>query len=210
MVKIYPHLAGNTLGSHEEILEKLKKKGATIVKQPEKCDVTIVFCPIASRFETDIRSALSNMPECRKVILVAMHHTFDRNYMLPRNRQLDHPAVILLVDCLFFEKEGLLPCQCNKEAKKMICKKLHLGGGIPVCLPIRKKSKRKSIKFQWVAIWWDWNRTKILRCLLLDWWELSWSIKVWLNQSLTSFSLYSCFNICTCIWLFICLFEFSC
>lgn len=60
MKKIYIHVAGNTLGSHTKFLRKLTQKGAKVVESPEKSDVTIVFCPIVSRFETDIQSALSS------------------------------------------------------------------------------------------------------------------------------------------------------
>ena len=61
MKKIYLHVAGNTMDSHKKIIKKLKKKGAKVVKTPEESDVTILFCPIVSRFETDIKSALSSI-----------------------------------------------------------------------------------------------------------------------------------------------------
>lgn len=60
-VKIFPHLAGNTLGSHEKFLRKLKKKGAEVVKNCEKIDAIVVFCPIVSRFDTDVKSALTSL-----------------------------------------------------------------------------------------------------------------------------------------------------
>lgn len=61
---------------------------------------------------------------CQEVILVAMHHTFDKDYRLPTHRELNDPDVVLLVDCLFFEGKGLLACPCNKKAVKMVCKKV--------------------------------------------------------------------------------------
>lgn len=61
---------------------------------------------------------------CKDVILVAMHHTFDQDYTLPKHREQIDPAVILLVDCLFFDKKGLLACPCNKNAVKMVRKKV--------------------------------------------------------------------------------------
>lgn len=158
MVKIYPHVAGNTLGSHKKFIKKLKKRGAKIVTKPEKSDVIVVFCPIVSRYETDVKSALSSIPgkhaenqkqekmlcnvltfSCKlwpvfslcaiesshkKVVLVAMHHTFDPNYTLPSQREIDTRAVTLIVDCLFFEKDGLLRCSCNKNAIKRIRKEV--------------------------------------------------------------------------------------
>uniref|UniRef100_A0A4W6BP56 Uncharacterized protein n=1 Tax=Lates calcarifer TaxID=8187 RepID=A0A4W6BP56_LATCA len=109
------------------ILRKLAKKGAKKVNSPEKRDATIIFCPIVSRFETDINTALeaasSEIPECRKVIVVAMHHTFDPNYPLPNSRQTSR-AVTLLVDCLFYEKKGFLVCSQNKMAVKKVCKEV--------------------------------------------------------------------------------------
>lgn len=60
MKKIYVHVAGNTLDSHRTFLQKLIRKGAKEVKLLEKSDVSIVFCPIVSRYETDIKSALSS------------------------------------------------------------------------------------------------------------------------------------------------------
>lgn len=55
-----------------------------------------------------------------KLVLVAMHHTFDPDYILPDNRNLEQFE--LSVDCLFFEKTGLYKCPRNKKAIKKICK----------------------------------------------------------------------------------------
>lgn len=60
-MKIYSHVAGNTLGSHERVLEKLKKRGAREVTKLEKSHAIIVFCPIVSRFDTDVKSALTGI-----------------------------------------------------------------------------------------------------------------------------------------------------
>lgn len=60
MVKIYSQEAGNTLGCHKKFLRKLK--GAKLVTDREKSDAIILFCPIVSRFQTDVRSAISNVP----------------------------------------------------------------------------------------------------------------------------------------------------
>lgn len=62
MVKIYLHVAGNTLGYHDKILKKLKKAGAKVTTNLEKSQAIIVFCPIASRFDTDVKSALTGIP----------------------------------------------------------------------------------------------------------------------------------------------------
>lgn len=60
MKKIFPYVAGNTLESHKKFIQKLTKRGAKEVDSPETSDVTIVFCPIVSRFETDVLSALAS------------------------------------------------------------------------------------------------------------------------------------------------------
>lgn len=60
MKKIFPYVAGNTLESHKKFIRKLTKRGAKEVDSPEKSNVTIVFCPIVSRFESDVNSALAS------------------------------------------------------------------------------------------------------------------------------------------------------
>lgn len=131
MVKIYLHVAGNTLGCHKSFLKKLSKRRLKEVSSLEKCDYIIVFCPIVSRFETDVNSALSEISgeQKKKMIVVAMHHTFDPNYTLPNMRQMNNRAVDLMVDCLYHETKGLLKCACNKKARKLVKKELGLSSG---------------------------------------------------------------------------------
>lgn len=69
-------------------------------------------------------SVCINDLECEQLILVAMHHTFDKQYALPKYRTQSYPQVILMVDCLFFETKGLLHCPCNKEAFRAVRKKV--------------------------------------------------------------------------------------
>lgn len=127
MKKFHPFCAGNTLDSHKKFIRKLTKRGAKEVESG-KSDVTIVFCPIVSRYETDIGAALSSASESEfeNIILVAMHHTFDKDYTVPSHRGISDPKVILFVDCLFFESMGLLKCPCNKKAIKAVRKKMGL------------------------------------------------------------------------------------
>lgn len=124
--KMYIHVAGQTIQSHKKFIKKLKQKGAKNVKETEASDVTIVFCPIVSRFETDVQSALAGLPELQreKVIIVAMHHTHNPAITLPICRNIDDQAVILLVDCLFHEAKGLLKCQQNQTAFKQVRKEM--------------------------------------------------------------------------------------
>uniref|UniRef100_A0A3Q1GLE2 Uncharacterized protein n=1 Tax=Acanthochromis polyacanthus TaxID=80966 RepID=A0A3Q1GLE2_9TELE len=100
-------------------------KRANVVDSPENCDYIIVFCPIVSRFQTDVNAALSDISDQqRKLIVVAMHHTFDPNYTLPDTRQMDNKSVKLLVDCLFHETKGFYKCARNTKARKSVCKKV--------------------------------------------------------------------------------------
>uniref|UniRef100_A0AAQ4RBX9 Uncharacterized protein n=1 Tax=Gasterosteus aculeatus aculeatus TaxID=481459 RepID=A0AAQ4RBX9_GASAC len=75
-------------------------------------DWTIVFCPIVSRYQTDIDAAL-------KLILVAMHHSYKEDYIFPRSGE-DCRGVELHADCLFFDKKGLYECPSNTKAVKMV------------------------------------------------------------------------------------------
>lgn len=62
IMKIFSHVTGNTLGIHRKFLQKLTKRGAKVVDIIDKAKAIIVFCPLVSRYETDILSALSSIP----------------------------------------------------------------------------------------------------------------------------------------------------
>lgn len=155
MVKIFPYLAGETLNCHESFLKQLPKKHVKVVNSHQEGVVVIVFCPIVSRFETDITTALSNASDkgYNEVILVAMHHTYDENYSIPNHGGFHPRGVRLLVDCLFFETKGLLECSQNKKATEMVSEELKSlqGGGVSCCskrsgmkTPKRKKPQREE------------------------------------------------------------------
>lgn len=147
---IYIHVAGNTLNSHKKFIEELTKKGGVkYVETPAESDATVLFCPIVSRYETDIQSALSTASGCRNIIVVAMHHTFDKDYTVPNRRGLDNPEVILVVNCLFFESKGLLKCPLNKKAVKLVRMELDLSKGSSWCCwkpSGRKRGKERERK----------------------------------------------------------------
>uniref|UniRef100_UPI003AAB2CE5 uncharacterized protein n=1 Tax=Centroberyx gerrardi TaxID=166262 RepID=UPI003AAB2CE5 len=125
MGKLYTLVTGNTLESHKKFVQQLIKGGATEVDSPDKSDVTIVFCPIVSRNETDITAALSDISGFNPVILVVMHHTFNPNCTVPNSsRVVNNSSVVLVVDCLFYESRGLLDCQRNKDAVSEVLNKL--------------------------------------------------------------------------------------
>ncbi|KAF1376922.1 hypothetical protein PFLUV_G00216520 [Perca fluviatilis] len=109
-------LAGKTNDAHHDFVEKFKDVGQTEVWSPEESDYLLVFCPIASRVGTDISEALDKIPGGKPVILVVMHHTFSPEHVVaPSMRQVNKPAVLLTVDCLFYER-NLLKCNRNDIA----------------------------------------------------------------------------------------------
>ncbi|XP_045551691.1 uncharacterized protein isoform X3 [Salmo salar] len=117
MKKFFTILTGNTLGSHEEINRQLTKNGLTKVMSSAESDVIMAFCPIVSRAGTDIEAALQQIPDGKPVILVVLHHTFNPDYTVPdSSRLVTRSDVILTVDCLFHESQGLLECHHNEAA----------------------------------------------------------------------------------------------
>lgn len=58
MAKIFCYVAGKTLDSHKKFLQKLINEGGELVESLEDSNVTVVFCPIVSRFESDVSAAL--------------------------------------------------------------------------------------------------------------------------------------------------------
>ena len=63
----------------------------------------------------------------KPTILVVMHHTFNPDYTVPdSSRLVTRGDVILTVDCLFHESQGLLECHHNEAAVKEILKKLNI------------------------------------------------------------------------------------
>ncbi|XP_071226368.1 uncharacterized protein [Salvelinus alpinus] len=99
--------------------------GFTEVMLQEESDVIMAFCPIVSRAGTDIEAALQQIP--------VLHHTFNPDYTVPdSSRLVTRGDVILTVDCLFHESQGLLECHRNEAAVKEILKKLNIHPEIAV------------------------------------------------------------------------------
>ncbi|KAI1897554.1 hypothetical protein AGOR_G00084460 [Albula goreensis] len=67
-VKVHLIIHGNTLKMHEIFLNKLGLQ--TQVCGLEQCRVVLVFCPVASRKDTDINSASRMIPDNKDAILV--------------------------------------------------------------------------------------------------------------------------------------------
>nr|XP_046154432.1 uncharacterized protein LOC123995119 isoform X3 [Oncorhynchus gorbuscha] len=128
MDKFFTVVTGDTLGSHEELINRLAaKRHLTEVTSLEESDVILAFCPIVSRAGTDVEVALQQIPAGKPVILVVLHHTFDPDYTVPdSSRLVTRGDVILTVDCLFHESKGLLECPRNESVFKDILKKLDI------------------------------------------------------------------------------------
>ncbi|KAJ0060236.1 hypothetical protein NL108_004103 [Boleophthalmus pectinirostris] len=126
--KFYPFVSGNTKDSHKRILQKLKKKGAKEMDSIDKSQVVLIFCPIVSRFDSDISAALDEVKKKEaaklpKLILVAMHHTHNPEYVVPPKTEYSQDngeESVPVVHFLFHETKGLLRCLCNKKAIKTL------------------------------------------------------------------------------------------
>ncbi|XP_064847145.1 uncharacterized protein LOC135557623 isoform X2 [Oncorhynchus masou masou] len=129
MGKFFTVVTGNTLGSHEKLINRLaSKRHLTEVTSLEESDVILAFCSIVSRAGTDIEAALQQIPAGKPVILVVLHHTFNPDYTVPdSSRLVIRGDVILTVDCLFHENQGLLECPRYEEAIENILKSLDKG-----------------------------------------------------------------------------------
>ncbi|XP_071226365.1 uncharacterized protein [Salvelinus alpinus] len=128
MVRFFIFVVGNTLGAHVDLTRHLViRGGCTEVMSQEESDVIMAFCLIVSRAGTDFEAALPQIPAGKPVILVVLHHTFNPDYTVPdSSRLVTRGDVILTVDCLFHESQGLLECHRNEAAVKEIQKKLNI------------------------------------------------------------------------------------
>ncbi|KAF4090892.1 hypothetical protein AMELA_G00030770 [Ameiurus melas] len=118
----FPMVLGNTLNIHVEILRRLKERLELREAYAENHgDVVIAFVPIVSRAGTDIEAALQKIPRTSQpVVLMALHFTFDENYIAPNSAWNINRDDVLAVDLLCYEDLGLLRCQRNDEALKAV------------------------------------------------------------------------------------------
>ncbi|XP_029613044.1 uncharacterized protein LOC115196392 isoform X3 [Salmo trutta] len=128
-MKYYIVETGNTLDTHIQFMRQLNNttRCFTEVESPVESDVIMAFCPIVSRAGTDIEAALKQIPTGKDVILVVLHHTFNPDYTVPdSSRLVTRSDVILTVDCLFHESQGLLDCPHNDAAVSRVLKRLNI------------------------------------------------------------------------------------
>ncbi|KAF4090891.1 hypothetical protein AMELA_G00030750 [Ameiurus melas] len=129
---VYPLVLGKTMNSDKHFMDHLRSKmKLREVDSQNDCDAVIAFVPIVSRAGTDIQAALEKIPKHshKRIVLVSLHHTFDRDYIAPDSRHSVKRNDVFAVDCLYHEDTGLLNTRTNDEALKRVIK--HLGGEAP-------------------------------------------------------------------------------
>ncbi|KAL6461358.1 hypothetical protein MHYP_G00295020 [Metynnis hypsauchen] len=122
LIKYFMRAEGKPFDSHIRFLERLTARlQLREVSSEEESDVIIAFVAVTTRAGTDIQAALQQIPETpRPVVLVVLHHTFDRCFVTPVSRLGVTRTDVFTVDCLFHEDQGLLGCERNDVALKEV------------------------------------------------------------------------------------------
>ncbi|XP_019632540.1 PREDICTED: uncharacterized protein LOC109476106 [Branchiostoma belcheri] len=133
----YVKAEGPFHGSDTQLLSKLNerlgKHNVAMETRPWQpsprpvSEATLVFCLNASRLGTDVDKALMGT-EGNNVILIVMHHRppHDARISAQSRSVLREGHTKLIVDAVFFEREGLYDCDVNTEAVKDLA--FHLQG----------------------------------------------------------------------------------
>ncbi|KTG45370.1 hypothetical protein cypCar_00005572, partial [Cyprinus carpio] len=145
-VNIFSILTGKTANSHKHIISTLQYRIEDMreVGTVDESDIILVFCPVVSRAGTDIDQALdifNHNTGSKLAVLVVLHHTFDKEKMVPDSSRCVNRTDILTVDCLFYEDTGLLKCQKNSDAVDKVVNWLRQQGrqtGVKIRLHQRK------------------------------------------------------------------------
>ncbi|KAA0717282.1 hypothetical protein E1301_Tti022835 [Triplophysa tibetana] len=119
--KYYIIQTGNSRDTPREILKHLHKRipGLKEVYSVNDCDVILVFCPIVSRAGTDMENALNKLNQCsasKPAVFMVLHHTYEREKIVPDSSRFVSRENTLTVNCLFNEDNGLLECAMNDKA----------------------------------------------------------------------------------------------
>ncbi|GAA6068195.1 uncharacterized protein LOC113660633, partial [Tachysurus ichikawai] len=105
------------------IMDRLKRRlEIQLVDSVDHSDVSIAFVPIVSRAGTDIEAALRTIPTSpqQSVVLIVIHHTFDRDYIAPFSNWSVKREGVFAVHFLGHEDCGLLTCLANDMALKSL------------------------------------------------------------------------------------------
>lgn len=130
-IKYKMELSGNTLDAHQQILDRIQNQDSSSVSlnlvnsSDMDSDVTLLFCPIASRAGTDVETAMKRVKDDKLVILVVMRHSHEVKPVAPK-RTWSHFSNVLLHTTVFYHDtvNGLLNCQENTDAICEIRKEL--------------------------------------------------------------------------------------
>ncbi|XP_060719629.1 GTPase IMAP family member 4-like [Tachysurus vachellii] len=130
--KVFVLVTGRTLNVDKKFMEHLKQQKTDLqeVENVAECDYVLVFCPIVSRAGTDIEAALKKLQDIagsKPALLVVLHHTFDKDYVVPDSSRAVKRKNSLTVDCLFHEDQGLLQCTKNDESLGKILSSIKEG-----------------------------------------------------------------------------------
>ncbi|KAK3527556.1 hypothetical protein QTP86_026644 [Hemibagrus guttatus] len=113
----------------EQFRKRIKeiRKSMAISTNLIECKAVLFYVPIVSRAGTDIGAALQELDKYKDkhIALVVLHHTFDRELIVPDSSRNVRRDKTITVDCLFSEDEGLFKCHRNDEAIKKVADWLH-------------------------------------------------------------------------------------
>ncbi|XP_066545440.1 uncharacterized protein LOC136712630 [Amia ocellicauda] len=121
-VKVYIKITGVTHDAESEFLMGIRKYQRLKQCSMVECTVILVFCPVASRIQTDIDAAIQDIPANKEAILVVMHQTQNPELNMTESSSLvkNRANIVGTVDCLFHETVGLLQCEVNTQAVKQV------------------------------------------------------------------------------------------
>ncbi|XP_067263182.1 uncharacterized protein [Chanodichthys erythropterus] len=122
--KYFILLPGKTSKPQEDIIRNVLQQTPDLeeVFTEEECDFILVCCIIVSRAGTDIDAAVNELnavSETKPAVFVVLHHTFDKEKMVPDSSSHVTRMKTLAVDCLFYE-DKFLDCVRNREALERI------------------------------------------------------------------------------------------
>ncbi|XP_063078271.1 interferon-induced, double-stranded RNA-activated protein kinase-like [Engraulis encrasicolus] len=121
--------SGETLNSGQQFVEHLSYR-LELVKAVGECDIILGVCPIISRVGTEIEAAMKVFEDkcaatTKPFILLMLHHTLDRDYVVPDCSRYVGDCMSLTVHALFHEDHGLLKnCDVNTQAIHQTLEKL--------------------------------------------------------------------------------------
>ncbi|XP_062267786.1 uncharacterized protein LOC133973758 isoform X4 [Platichthys flesus] len=127
-VKYKMVVRGETFGAHTQLMDQVKcatKGDVRLLENSQDSQIIIVFCPITSRVESDVKAAMTGVPGDKPIILVKMHHVCESKSSLCFNTSIDDRNDVLQVNVFYHESlRGLLQCRLNGTAVSEIKQEL--------------------------------------------------------------------------------------